>query len=110
MSALAVAVGAALGAMTRHGIARTGIGWTATLTANLSGSLLLGVLVAVGPTRTIGLAVGTGFCGALTTMSSLMLEAAERDAANRWRLVLVHLVPGLVLAGMGAVLGAAIAR
>lgn len=105
MAAVAVMTGAALGAMTRHAIARIASGPTATLVANLVGSFLLGVVVAYGPSRSWALLIGTGFCGALTTMSSLMLEATERYGGERWRLIATHLVGGLMLAALGALTG-----
>lgn len=104
MGVFAVAVGAALGAATRHRLARTGIGWWATWTANVVGAFVLGVVVSVDPSRTVALAVGTGYCGALTTMSSLMLESVEMPRMGRL-LPLVHLVPGIAAAALGAALG-----
>ncbi|NUP20109.1 MAG: fluoride efflux transporter CrcB [Streptomyces sp.] len=44
-----------------------------TLTVNLIGSLLLGLLLATAPPALLALA-GTGFCGALTTFSTFGFE------------------------------------
>lgn len=54
-------------------------GWAAVLIANLLGCLILGVVAGLeapgGTSETTGiLLVGVGFCGALTTMSSLALD------------------------------------
>ncbi len=105
MNVLAVACGAAVGAMLRHGIAQRRSGWRATMIANLTGSLILGTLVGFGPSRPLGLLVGTGFCGALTTMSTLMLEASERPRRQRWLLLAAHVGLGLALAALGFAIG-----
>ena len=68
--ALLVALGGALGAPLRYGVnhvVRERFGTTppvGTLAVNVSGSLVLGLLVGA----------GVGFCGALTTFSTLALE------------------------------------
>lgn len=46
-----------------------------TLTVNIAGSTLLGILAAAhSPDSTVFLLVGVGFCGALTTFSSFAWE------------------------------------
>lgn len=84
---LAVGAGGALGTGARHGLALllpTAAGWPlATLTANLLGSFLLGMLLeslvrrgAESPRgMLLRLGVGTGALGGFTTFSSLALEA-----------------------------------
>lgn len=81
---LAVALGGALGALARYGVALAlpprpdgGLPW-ATLLVNVLGSLLLGVVAALAATGRLGqpaqALLATGFCGAFTTFSTFSLE------------------------------------
>lgn len=83
-----VLLGGALGSLVRHGVARAlptaDGGWpTSTLVVNLAGSFTLGLLIEGlargGPDRgrrqQARLFAGTGFCGGLTTASTLAVEA-----------------------------------
>lgn len=82
-----------------------------TLVANLAGAALLGfVLVrfssrAPAPSRVRAL-IGTGFCGALTTFSTLQRELLEMLDAGRAGLALAYVAVSLV-AGLAGVLVAA---
>ncbi|MBM5799633.1 MAG: CrcB family protein [Cyanobacteria bacterium K_DeepCast_35m_m2_023] len=76
------------------------------LAANLLGCLLLGLLSATASTRArLLLWAGIGFCGSLTTFSSLMLElvrALDRgETQSSLHLLLVSLVGGLLLVALG---------
>jgi CrcB protein len=75
VTALLVALGAAVGAALRALTARVLPGRRATLAVNLAGSLLLGLLSGVGPRASALL--GVGFCGGLTTFSAYALEVVE---------------------------------
>ena len=82
MSALLVAIGAAVGAPLRllaghHLDRRTHWG---TLTVNLVGSALLGWLVGHGVDERPLLLLGTGFCGALTTYSAVSVQSVNRGS------------------------------
>lgn len=78
-----MAIGGALGAMARIGIGSllpvgSGMPW-ATFTANIIGSAMLGLLVALPSGRSGGSSLrmpflGIGFCGGLTTFSTLCFE------------------------------------
>ena len=80
MAALYVALGGALGAVARWGLARWWVGPAGTLCANALACLLLGWLVArlaaLPPAEAEAwrLLVGVGFCGGLSTFSTLALE------------------------------------
>lgn len=83
-----VAVGGLLGAAARYGVAerwptRTGQFPTGTLLVNVVGAFILGLLLEVlarlgedvGWRQRARLLLGTGFCGALTTYSTLATES-----------------------------------
>ena len=84
MSALLVALGAAIGAPLRllaghHLDRRTHWG---TLAVNLAGSALLGWLVGHDVDGRPLTLLGTGFCGAFTTYSAVAVQAVNRGG---WR-------------------------
>ena len=113
-----VALGGALGAGLRYTVLR-GLppgaeGFPlATLLANVVGAALLGALVTL-PLRVLPARsrwrplVGAGFCGGLTTFSTLMVEVAARvgpvpPVALGYALVSLLLLPLSVLAGAATV-------
>lgn len=77
-----------------------------TLTVNVAGSALLGMLAGAalvgGESTDLGLLLGVGLCGALTTYSTLSFETA-RLIEQRARLIAATNVIGSVLAGVAAV-------
>ena len=122
MSVLWVALAGGLGAVARlvlDGVlkTRTGAGYpVGTTVINLSGSLLLGLVVgltgAVLPSWA-RLVLGTGFLGGYTTFSTAAVEtvrlAAERRHAAAWMNGLGMLVGATGLAALGLWVGLAIA-
>jgi fluoride exporter len=109
--ALAVLAGGAFGALARAGAgralpARPGEWPWATFAVNLLGSLILAWLTTrltemVAPTRYVRLLLGTGFCGALTTFSTLALELQDAFGDERPRDAVVNVLLSLGL-GVGA--------
>ncbi len=107
-----VAVGGAVGAMLRYLISETtpdtGFPW-ATLSVNLMGSLLLGLVAAATLASALSesqaLLLGVGLLGAFTTMSTFSVETITMVEAGHWRLagayVLVSAILGPVLALAG---------
>jgi len=111
-AALAVALGGAAGATCRWALGTTlaassadGIAWPwATLTANVVGCLLLGIVVTRVPfatprNRAVVVwrdGLGTGFCGGLTTFSTFSVEAAEMLRADRAMLAAAYLAVSLL--------------
>lgn len=107
MSAVLVALGAAIGAPLRllagHLLDRT-THW-GTLTANLLGSALLGWLVGHGVEGRPLLLFGTGFCGAFTTYSALAVQSVNRGGLAGLTYALGTVVGCLGIAWAGYALG-----
>lgn len=115
--ALLVAAGGAVGSLGRYGLAQAmpvQHGWpVATLTANLVGAFLLGLLLEAlgrrGPETPgvlrVRLALGTGVLGGFTTFSSLALETERLLAAGAAGTALAYagttLVAGVACAAAG---------
>jgi CrcB protein len=112
---LAVAAGGALGAPARYavaeavGVGANGFPW-ATFWTNVSGSLLLGFLVALivrrfPPSRYLRPFAATGFVGAFTTFSTLMVETDllvdHGHAATAVAYVTASLVAGIAAVWLG---------
>ncbi len=109
---LLASAGGALGAGTRHlvnlGMGRllgTAFPW-GTLTVNILGSLLMGVLVELlvlrfGGSPTMRTLLGTGFLGGFTTFSAFSLDVLVLLERRETGLALVYVV-GSVLVGFAA--------
>lgn len=117
MTALLVVLGAAVGAPLRFWADRTarrmlGTSTAGTLSVNLLGSVLLGLIVALaadgsGPTWLLPF-LGVGLCGALTTFSTLALEVVELIEMERVGAATAYLVLSLVLGLAAAAVGYAV--
>ena len=105
---MAVALGGALGAVSRYLIS----GWVnalardssfplGTLLVNVVGSFLVGILMAVGNDERWSLLrhlLGAGFLGALTTFSTFSYETVYALRAGEMRVALANVSSSLVLA------------
>ena len=112
LTALLVALGAAVGAPLRYlvdlwvqSLHGTVLPW-GTFVVNVAGSFVLGVvggLAARGnvPPAVVALA-GTGFCGALTTFSTFGYETVGLAREGAWRAAAANAL-GSVVAGLAAV-------
>lgn len=118
---LLASAGGAVGAGARH-LVNIGMGRLlgtsfpfATLTVNVVGSFLMGVLVQLlilryGGSPAMRTLVGTGFLGGFTTFSAFSLDVYLLIERRETVLALVY-VAGSVIAGVGALLaGMALAR
>lgn len=107
MTALLVAVGAAVGAPLRllaghHLDRRTHWG---TLAVNLLGSALLGWLVGHGVDGRPLVLLGTGFCGAFTTYSAVAVQSVNRGGWRGLAYAVGTVVGCLGVAWLGYLLG-----
>jgi CrcB protein len=108
-----VALGAAIGAPARYLTDRAVQGWHdsvfpwGTLTVNMVGSFLLGLLTAMSTNLSpaVSATVGVGFCGALTTYSTFSYEIVAfldvRDRLMAAAYLLVSVVTGVGSAAAG---------
>jgi CrcB protein len=110
MTVFLVVVGAAVGAPLRYLTDRfvqsrhsSLLPW-GTLTVNVVGSFVLGLVAGLPASPTVLALVGTGFCGALTTYSTFGYETL-RLAQQRARLLALVNVLVSVIAGLGAAAG-----
>jgi fluoride exporter len=111
----AIAVGGAAGAYTRvivnQLIGSAGSGWPwATFCVNITGAFLLGYLIArllerLPPSTYRRPLLGTGFCGALTTFSTLQFELLTMIRSGHTGLALAYATASVVL-GFGAFMAA----
>ncbi len=111
MTALLVALGAAVGAALRLEVAsRLDDGFPrGTLAVNVVGSLLLGFFVARALDDHAYALLGTGFCGGLTTYSAFAVQTARLGPLT-WRATtyaVLTLALGLGAAALGYAMGAA---
>lgn len=111
MTALLVVLGAALGAPARYLVDRAVTARTrgrfpwGTLAVNTAGSFVLGALLGAasrgGVPPALVAALGTGFCGALTTYSTFGAETVRLAEDGEHRLAAVNVAAG-VTAGLAA--------
>ena len=107
MTWLYVALGAAVGAPLRYaaaGLLDGRLPW-GTIAVNWAGSFLLGWCSALGLGGHATALLGTGFCGALTTYSSFMVQTHERGARLGTVNVVLTVLPALLLCFAGFALG-----
>jgi CrcB protein len=124
---VSVLCGGALGAASRYALSQawptpTGGFPVATMSINLSGSFILGLLLEAlvrlggdsGWRRSVRLFAGTGFCGAFTTYSTLAVETVQLGRHGAWGTgalyLAVSVAGGIVAATAGIAVGAAGAK
>jgi CrcB protein len=119
---VAVFFGGCLGGYLRYAVTRA---WPAaaghfpwsTLVVNVAGAFVLTVVIIiaaeVAPSRYLRPLLGTGFCGGLTTFSSVVVATdrlvAHQHAVTGVAYLLVTIVTGLVAGWSGLVTGRAVA-
>lgn len=112
----AIFLGGALGALLRAGLAEVlpagGSEWPwATFLVNIAGTALLGYWFTTLPhTSYRRPLLTTGFCGALTTFSTVQLELVEMIDAGRSGLAVLYLAVSIGAGLVGAQAATAVAR
>lgn len=103
-----VGLGGAIGAVLRYMVGEwlpSGFPW-GTLTVNLLGSFLLGIVIGMSISAEMGLLLGTGIMGAFTTMSAYsvdlveLFESSEYGTAASYLLITLLGCPILAYGGM----------
>ncbi|MCW2798702.1 MAG: chromosome condensation protein CrcB [Aeromicrobium sp.] len=114
MIPLWVALAGGIGAGTRFSVdavlrprVSTTLPWSTHL-INISGSLLLGLMVGLGADDTWQTIAGTGFLGGFTTFSTASVETAHLALDGRYRAAFVNAAGMLVLSVGAAALGYAL--
>ncbi|MFI7426298.1 fluoride efflux transporter CrcB [Micromonospora sp. NPDC049836] len=116
MTALLIVLGAALGAPLRYLTDRAVQARHdspvpfGTLTVNVAGSLLLGLVAALPADPAVTALLATGFCGALTTWSTLSYETLRLRRAGNRRLALAYPLASIAAGLAAATVGYALAR
>ena len=111
MTALLVALGAAVGAPARYLVDRGMVRWLGarfpwgTFAVNVVGSFVLGVVAGIPASPAVAALVGTGFCGALTTYSTFGFDVFRLVRERRVVVALVYVVASLVVGLTAAWLG-----
>jgi fluoride exporter len=108
----AIFAGGFVGAIVRAALAQSVVSapdqWPwATFTVNVVGALALGYLITrlqerLAPSMYRRALLGTGFCGALTTFSTMMVELLRMIEADHWALALGYAAASLCC-GLGAI-------
>ncbi len=115
---LAIFAGGALGTLGRVALAETfpwhpGLWPWPTLSVNLLGAFIIAFaavrLLGSGGAKARGF-VGAGFCGGLTTFSTLTLEVVRMGQSGRWVTLVSYLVVTLVAGYLAVRAGEALAR
>ncbi|MEL6546643.1 MAG: fluoride efflux transporter CrcB [Myxococcota bacterium] len=117
-----IALAGALGAVLRYAVASGVQRWLGdpfpwgTLTVNLIGCFLFGMVWAAGESRLspdARLVILVGFMGAFTTFSSFAFDSHRLLAEHHWGLVLVNVlvqnIVGVAAVSLGIVLGRSVA-
>jgi fluoride exporter len=116
-----LALAGVLGTLSRYGLSglvqrMTGAGFPyGTLTVNILGSLLIGLIMQIGLStdiipRTLRLAVTLGFLGAFTTFSTFSYETIRFMEDGAWLMASLNILANLGLCLLSTFLGMTIGR
>lgn len=110
MTALLVALGAALGAPLRYAASSAwDVRWPAgTWMVNVAGSALLGVFAALALDGRWWALLATGFCGGLTSFSAFAVQAVDAGRPRGTSYVVATVVCSVAACAVGLALGLAL--
>ncbi|PUA81452.1 fluoride efflux transporter FluC [Nocardioides currus] len=110
MTALLVALGAAVGAPLRYALAHTldERSPTGTMVANVVGSLLIGIFASLALGGQAWALLATGFCGGLTSFSAFAVQSVERGPRLGTAYATATVVLTLAACALGFAIGAAL--
>lgn len=110
-----VALGSAIGGVSRYLLVPVAQRWYAagfpggTLTVNILGSLLIGVIVrlATGPlvTPETRIFLTVGICGGFTTFSSFSIESVELMQSGQWARAAIYVLASVALCLLATFVG-----
>lgn len=110
-----IGIGGAAGSVVRYGVGRwiaqrgaAGFPW-GTLFVNLTGAVLLGMVVGIGPGADMSFLLAEGFLGAYTTFSTFMYEGFELFRDNEKKNALTYILFSLAVGIAGYFGGSALA-
>ena len=112
---LLVGMGGAVGAMMRYGVtlltaALGGAATLATMSANIVGSFLMGLIVGLCSNNPWLLFATVGVCGGFTTFSTFSLQSITLMQSGRWPMALLYMALTLLLCLLFTFLGYRLAR
>ncbi|SEB72083.1 camphor resistance protein CrcB [Nocardioides exalbidus] len=109
MTALLVAIGAAVGAPLRFVLSRLDARFpTGMLLVNVLGSALFGVFGALALGDRAWALLGTGFCGGFTSFSTFAVQSVDHRGRLRWAYVAATTVLAVGACAAGWALGTAV--
>lgn len=101
---LLVGLGGFFGSMLRFLVSTSMLMWIpqsfiplGTLSVNIIGSFLIGILASVISNNAFYFVAVVGFCGGFTTFSTLSLEVVDMFKLGEWRNVLIYVSISLVI-------------
>ena len=116
MEIVLIGIGGAAGSIIRYRIGKiiaqkagSDFPW-GTFAINISGALLLGLVMGLDPGRNASLLIAEGFLGAYTTFSTFMVEGFHFFQDNKKKNAFVYIVITLVLGIIGYAGGFAISK
>ena len=113
VTALWVALGAAVGAPLRYLLDRyvqsrhDGVFPRGIFVVNVLGSFVLGLLVGVAAPPAVAALLGTGFCGAFTTWSTLAQDTVSLARSGNRRAAVLNAIGSVLVGSVAAALGLA---
>lgn len=111
MDLILVGIGGAAGSLCRFELARLMAGKSTTafpfgtFIINITGAILLGIVIGINPGNNAYLLLGDGFLGAFTTFSTFMYEGFNLFADNKRRSAFAYIAITLLLGVLGFGLG-----